>query len=76
MENNNLVFGKTNYILMLSGILLLVIGFWLMTFTTADYGQGGTEMTLGPIIVALGFLVEIAAILYKKKEVSTDDEQS
>lgn len=68
MEKNNLVFGKLNYILLLVGLAFLVVGFWLMTFTTDDYGQGILEMTVGPIIVALGFLIEIAAILYKEKE--------
>ena len=68
MEKNNLlVFGRMNYILLMVGIALLVLGFWLMTFTTKEYGQGTLEMTVGPIIVALGFLVEIAAILYKDK---------
>ena len=76
MNNNILVFGKMNYILMIVGISVLVLGFWLMTFTTADYGQGTLEMTVGPLVVFLGFLIEIGAILYKTKTPeAVEDEQ-
>ena len=77
MNNNLLVFGKMNYILMLIGIVVLAFGFWLMTFTTEDYGQGTLEMTVGPLIVFAGFLIEIVAIIYKPKEIEKEvlDEQ-
>ncbi|WP_439882444.1 DUF3098 domain-containing protein [Pontibacter sp. MBLB2868] len=67
MEENKdrLAFGRKNYILMLVGIALLVIGFFIMTLDTQPYGLGFLGITLGPIIVMAGFIVEVFAILIK-----------
>lgn len=67
MEENKdrLAFGKKNYIVMLIGIALLVIGFIIMTLDTEPYGLGFLGITLGPIIVMAGFVVEVFAILIK-----------
>jgi len=67
-------FGKMNYILVLGGIALLVIGFLLML------GGGSTDpdvfnekmfdfqrITLSTILILAGFVVEIVAIFWKKK---------
>jgi len=53
--------------LALAGILLLVIGFTIMANDHETYGFGFMGITLGPVIVMCGFVVEIAAILYKPK---------
>lgn len=62
-----LAFGRKNYILMLVGIALLAIGFFVMTLDTEPYGLGFLGITLGPIIVLTGFAVELFAILAKDK---------
>ena len=62
-----LAFGKKNYILMVAGILILVLGFFIMTLDTADYGFGFLGITLGPIIVMAGFIIEFFAILVSDK---------
>lgn len=67
MDKNNLVFEKINYLLMLLGILLLIIGFFVMTLDKEDYGFGTLGITIGPIIVLIGFVVEFFAIFYKPK---------
>lgn len=69
MEENKplLAFGRKNYILMLVGIALLAIGFFVMTLDTEPYGLGFLGITLGPLIVLAGFVVEIFAILAKDK---------
>jgi uncharacterized RDD family membrane protein YckC len=67
-KKNKLAFKKINYIIMLAGIILLAIGFFIMTLDSEDYGFGFLGLTLGPIIVILGFLTEFAAIFYKPKE--------
>ena len=67
-------FGKMNYILVLGGIALLVIGFLLML------GGGSTDpdvfnekmfdfqrITLSTILILAGFVVEIVAIFWKKE---------
>ncbi|MEJ8755691.1 DUF3098 domain-containing protein [Pontibacter sp. H259] len=68
MENKDrLAFGRKNYILMLVGIVVLAIGFIIMTLDTAQYGLGFMGITLGPIIVFIGFIIEFFAILVKDK---------
>ena len=68
MENKNrLAFGKKNYILMLVGIALITVGFIIMTMDDEQYGLGFLGITLGPIIVMAGFVVEFFAILIKDK---------
>ncbi len=68
MDKNNLVFERINYLLMLLGILLLIIGFFVMTLDKEDYGFGIIGITIGPIIVLIGFVVEFFAIFYKAKK--------
>lgn len=66
MDNQEkLPFGKKNYILMLAGIGLLTLGFTLMSMDNQQYGFGFLGLTLGPMVVMLGFIVEIFAILSK-----------
>ncbi len=62
-----LVFDRTNYIILLTGIGVLILGFIVMTLDKEPYGFGFLGITLGPIIVALGFAIQFVAILYKKK---------
>ncbi len=67
-EENKLVFDKINYQLMLAGIAVIIIGFIIMMMETGEYGIGFLGLTLGPVIVVLGFAIEFAAILYKPKK--------
>ena len=77
-ENNDnqdvMPFGKQNYIIVLIGIALIALGFILMI------GGGSTDpdvfnekmfnfprLTLAPILVLAGFVVEIVAIFWKGK---------
>jgi uncharacterized membrane protein len=64
-ENSGLVFTKMNYMIMLVGIAVLVLGFVLMGMETAEYGQGTLGMTVGPIVIFIGFAIEFVAVLYK-----------
>jgi len=67
MSNSPLPFGKTNYVIMLIGIFLIIIGFIIMASDSEQYGFGFMGLTLGPIIVMSGFIVEFFAITYKSK---------
>ena len=68
MKNNtNLPFDKNNYRLMVIGISIISVGFFIMTLDSEDYGYGFLGLTLGPIIVLLGFIFEFFAIFYKSK---------
>ena len=68
-------FGKQNFIIVLIGLVLIAIGFILMI------GGGSTDpdvfnqemfsfkrITLAPILVLAGFVVEIVAIFWKGKK--------
>jgi hypothetical protein len=65
---DKLPFGKRNYQLMIAGVILLIIGFTVMSLDNDAYGFGFLGITLSPIIVLSGFVVEIFAILYTPKE--------
>ena len=63
-----LAFGQKNYQWMIIGLVILVIGFVIMSIDNDPYGFGFFGLTLGPIVVMAGFLVEIYAILRKPEE--------
>lgn len=65
---NKLPFTRKNYQLMIIGLLTVAVGFTIMTLDTEPYGFGFMGITLSPIIVVAGFLLEIYAILYTPKE--------
>ncbi len=62
---SKLPFGKKNYQLMVIGVLTLVVGFVVMSIDGEQHGFGFLGLTLGPIIVMAGFVIEIFAILRK-----------
>jgi bacteriorhodopsin len=70
MENNPnvLPFKKINYMLMLAGIGILVLGFIIMSLDNEPHGFGFFGITLGPIIVMLGFIFQVFAILYNPRK--------
>lgn len=60
-----LPFGRKNYRLMIIGVLTLVLGFIIMSVDNEQHGFGFLGLTLGPIVVMAGFVIEIFAILHK-----------
>ncbi len=62
---NKLPFGKKNYQWMIIGIVILIAGFIIMALEKAPHGFGFLGLTLGPVIVMAGFIVEIYAILHR-----------
>ena len=65
---SKLPFGKKNYQLMVTGVITLILGFTIMSIDKQPYGFGFLGLTLGPIIVLIGFAIEIVAILHTPKE--------
>lgn len=63
-----LPFGKKNYQWMIIGLVALVLGFIIMSIDTEPYGFGFFGLTLGPVIVMCGFIIEIYAILHRPQE--------
>lgn len=62
---DKLPFGKKNYQWMIIGIVALVTGFTIMTLDRQQHGFGFLGITLGPLIVVAGFIIEIFAILHR-----------
>lgn len=62
---DKLPFGKENYKWMIIGIVALVTGFTVMSLDQQQHGFGFLGLTLGPVIVVAGFIIEIFAILHR-----------
>ena len=62
---DKLPFGKKNYQWMIIGIAALVLGFTVMSLDSSQHGFGFLGLTLGPVIVVAGFVIEIFAILHR-----------
>lgn len=58
-----LLFGRSNYFWMLVGLAVIVVGNVLMIGTEDIYSF--TKITLAPILIMLGFLIEIYAIMHR-----------
>jgi SNF family Na+-dependent transporter len=74
-EQNVMPFGKQNYIIVLIGIALLVLGFILMLGGGSNDPDVFNEkmfdfqhITLSTILILAGFVVEIVAIFWKGKK--------
>jgi hypothetical protein len=65
---SKLPFSKKNYQLMVIGLVVLATGFTIMTLDNEPHGFGFLGLTLGPVIVVTGFIVEIFAILHRPKD--------
>lgn len=71
-EKRKLAFTKANYMIMIIGVVILITGFVIMTMDKEPYGFGFLGLTLGPIVVMLGFLTQFVAIFYKGKTKSEE----
>ncbi|UEG50417.1 DUF3098 domain-containing protein [Ferruginibacter lapsinanis] len=69
------LFGKENYMLMLGGLIVLALGFFLMAggkspdptkFNDAEI-YSTTRITVAPLLIVIGFIIEIVAIMKKPK---------
>ncbi len=61
-------FSKKNYQLMGVGLAILMVGFIVMGMDTEQHGFGFMGLTLGPIMVMLGFLFQFWAIMHRSKK--------
>ncbi|TAE30861.1 MAG: DUF3098 domain-containing protein [Cytophagales bacterium] len=61
-------FGAENYRLMIIGVAVILTGFFIMTLDKEEFGFGFLGLTLGPLVVLSGFILEFFAILKKPKQ--------
>ena len=73
-ENSKFAFNKINYILLGVGVALIIIGLFLMQGGSSEnpYSSNGMlsvqRITIAPIIMVSGFILNIFAILYSPKK--------
>ena len=60
-----LPFGRRNYTLMVIGIAVILLGFFIMSLDKEEFGFGFLGLTLGPLVVMSGFVLEFFAILVR-----------
>ena len=73
LETEN-VFGKVNYIILLVGSVLIIVGYILMSgegSTLAAYNPdifSGTRIRIAPLLCLLGYLLNVFGILYRPRQ--------
>jgi uncharacterized membrane protein len=65
---NPMPFGRVNYRWMLIGIAVILLGFVIMSLDSEEFGFGFLGLTLGPLVVMAGFLLQFVALLKKPNE--------
>ncbi|MDD6210242.1 MAG: DUF3098 domain-containing protein [Bacteroidales bacterium] len=75
MEKNDFAFGKRNYLLMAVSVVLLILGFVLMSgggSTNPDVFNpeifSSVRIKVAPLIVMIGFVLMVFAILIKNRD--------
>ena len=68
-------FGRVNYMLMAAGLVILALGYILLSGGGSDDPNvfnpamfDSRRLVVAPILIVVGFIVEILAIMYKGKK--------
>ncbi len=79
MDKRNLAFGKSNFILLAIGIVVIIIGFILMSggsSTEEAYDPSifnAMHIKVAPVVTFIGFVSIIYAIVHKSKDKSGEE---
>ena len=74
MDEKNFAFGKNNLILIAIGVVVVIIGFLLMTgpSTTVDHFESDIfsvrRVRIAPVVCLIGFVLMVYAVITKPKE--------
>ena len=79
MNKETFLFGKKNFTLLIVGLVFVAIGFILMIGGGSDDPNvfnpeifSFRRITLAPILILIGFVIEIFAIMSKPKDNETE----
>lgn len=72
-NNSPLLFSKKNYQIMIAGVIIVILGLFIMSMETAKYGFGFLGLTLGPIVILSGFIVQFFAIFSRDKSKNAEE---
>ena len=79
MDKRNYAFGKTNFILLAVGMLIVIVGFCLMSGGGSDESTfdpsifDARRVKVAPVVCLVGFLSMIYAIVRRPKDEQGDD---
>ncbi len=73
-KNTNMIFKKENYILLITSVLIITLGFIVMGSGKDKAFDDPMKITVAPVIVLLGFVVGVISILYTPKDKSQNPE--
>lgn len=74
MEKKNLALGKVNFIMLAVSMIIVIVGFVLMSGASSDMEHYNPEIfnamrtKVAPVICFIGFVSIIVGIMYKPKE--------
>ena len=82
MDKRGFALGKLNYIICAASVLLIIVGFILMTGPASSV-EGGFEpdifstrrIVVAPMVCFAGFLLMIVGILFPNKDKSSQEEE-
>lgn len=82
MDKKDFAFSKLNYIICIVSVLLIVIGFLLMTGPSSSVEHGfepdifsTRRIVVAPMVCFAGFLLMIVGILYPRKKELPDEKK-
>lgn len=79
MKTATFLFGKMNYILLFAGLAIIALGYILMMGGGSDDPEvfneeifNSTRIGVAPILLVIGFIIEIFAIMWRPKNAEPD----
>lgn len=79
MDKRNLAFGRVNFILLAFGMIVVILGFILMSGPGSTEEQFNTDIfsnmriKVAPVVCFLGFASMVYAIIYRTKDNSVNE---
>jgi hypothetical protein len=67
MGQSNMPLGAKDIKILLLGIGIMLIGFFVMTMDKEEFGFGFLGLTLGPILVLIGIIIPIFSLFKLKR---------
>ncbi len=74
MEKKNLALGKVNFIMLAISMVIVVVGFIMMSGSSSDVDKYDPDIfspmriKVAPVVCLIGFVSIIAGIMYRPKE--------
>ena len=78
MDKRNLAFGRANFIMLAIGMIIVILGFILMSGPGSDETAfnpdifSALRIKVAPVVCFIGFVSMIAAVIYRTKDNEQD----